>query len=63
MEETKRKPVIQFESFGFQYFSQAEPTLHDINLTIYEGEKVLIAVSYTHLRPRRESLRPRSMPT
>ena len=42
MEETKRKPVIQFESFGFQYFSQAEPTLHDINLTIYEGEKVLI---------------------
>ena len=40
MEETKRKPVIQFESFGFQYFSQAEPTLHDINLTIYEGEKV-----------------------
>ena len=37
-----KKPVIQFENFGFQYFSQAEPTLQDINLTIYEGEKVLI---------------------
>ena len=29
-------------TFTFQYFSQADPTLHDINLTIYEGEKVLI---------------------
>ena len=38
----ERKPVIQFENFGFQYFSQAEPTLHDINLTIYQGEKILI---------------------
>lgn len=38
----EKKPVIQFENFQFQYFSQAEPTLHDINLTIYEGEKVLI---------------------
>lgn len=37
-----KKPVIQFEHFEFQYFSQAAPTLHDINLTIYEGEKVLI---------------------
>ncbi len=37
-----RKPVIQFEDFSFQYFSQAEPTLKKINLTIYEGEKVLI---------------------
>lgn len=42
MEDTMRKPVIQFEAFGFQYFSQAEPTLHDINLTLYGGEKVLI---------------------
>lgn len=38
----ERKPMIQFDSFQFQYFSQAEPTLKDINLTIYEGEKVLI---------------------
>lgn len=37
-----KKPLVQFENFGFQYFSQAEPTLFDINLTIYEGEKVLI---------------------
>ncbi len=36
------KAVIEFENFGFQYFSQAKPTLYDINLKIYEGEKVLI---------------------
>ncbi|TCS82311.1 energy-coupling factor transport system ATP-binding protein [Muricomes intestini] len=42
MNQTERKPVIEFEHFQFQYFSQAEPTLHDINLKIYEGEKVLI---------------------
>lgn len=41
MNYTERKPVIEFKDFSFQYFSQAEPTLHDINLTIYEGEKVL----------------------
>lgn len=40
--DTNKKPIIQFNSFQFHYFSQAEPTLHDINLTIYEGEKVLI---------------------
>ncbi len=38
----EREPVIEFKDFSFQYFSQAEPTLHDINLTIYKGEKVLI---------------------
>ncbi len=37
-----KRPIIQFEQFGFQYFSQAEPTLHDINLTIFQGEKILI---------------------
>lgn len=36
-------PIIQFENFSFQYKSQAEPTLHNINLSIYPGEKVLIA--------------------
>ena len=40
--ENSRKPVVTFSDFSFQYFSQAEPTLHEINLTIYEGEKVLI---------------------
>lgn len=43
MDEGGRKnAVIEFEHFSFQYFSQAEPTLHDIDLKIYEGEKVLI---------------------
>lgn len=37
-----KKPMIEFKDFSFQYYTQAEPTLHDINLTIYEGEKVLI---------------------
>ena len=38
MEESGRKnAVIEFEKFSFQYFSQAEPTLHDIDLKIYEG--------------------------
>ena len=40
MEE--RKPIIQFKDFGFHYKIQKNPTLFDINLTIYEGEKVLI---------------------
>ncbi|MEG0852230.1 MAG: ABC transporter ATP-binding protein [Angelakisella sp.] len=38
-----KQPIIQFEDFTFQYNAQSEPTLHNINLTIYEGEKVLIA--------------------
>lgn len=38
----EKRPIIEFTSFGFQYFSQAEPTLKDINLTVYEGEKILI---------------------
>ncbi|UQS87355.1 ABC transporter ATP-binding protein [Nicoliella spurrieriana] len=33
---------IQFDHVSFQYYSQAEPTLRDINLTINPGEKVLI---------------------
>lgn len=36
------KAIIEFEDFNFQYYSQAEPTLHDINLKIYPGEKILI---------------------
>ncbi len=35
-------PIIEFRNFGFKYTSQAEPTLHDINLTVRRGEKVLI---------------------
>lgn len=37
-----KRPIIEFKDFSFQYYTQAEPTLHNINLTIYEGEKVLI---------------------
>ena len=37
-----KKPIIEFKDFSFKYNAQAEPTLYDINLTIYEGEKVLI---------------------
>ncbi|PKO06828.1 MAG: heme ABC transporter ATP-binding protein [Chloroflexi bacterium HGW-Chloroflexi-3] len=36
------KPIIEFTNFTFQYFSQAQPTLHDINLKIYTGQKILI---------------------
>ncbi len=37
-----RQPIIEFKNFNFQYYSQAEPTLHDINLQIFPGEKILI---------------------
>ena len=36
------EPIIEFENFTFKYRSQMEPTLRDINLKIYPGEKVLI---------------------
>ena len=38
-----KEPIIKFEDFGFQYDAQAEPTLKNINLEIYPGEKILIA--------------------
>ena len=37
-----RKPVIEFTNFSFHYRAQSSPTLSGINLTIYEGEKILI---------------------
>ena len=36
------EPIISFHNFSFQYFSQKEPTLLDVDLNIYPGEKVLI---------------------
>ena len=36
-------PIIEFRDFTFQYKSQTEPTLHNINLSILPGEKILIA--------------------
>ncbi|MGL5977957.1 MAG: ABC transporter ATP-binding protein [Erysipelotrichaceae bacterium] len=38
----EKKPILSFQNFGIQYFTQSEPTLHDINLDIYPGEKILI---------------------
>lgn len=38
----EKTPIIEFSDFTFQYYSQAEPTLNNINLKIYPGEKVLI---------------------
>ena len=37
-----KKAVIEFKDFTFQYHSQAGPTLKNINLQIFEGEKILI---------------------
>lgn len=37
-----KQAIIEFRDFSFQYHSQSEPTLHDINLKIYQGEKILI---------------------
>ena len=37
-----KQAIIEFQDFSFQYHSQAKPTLHDINLKIYSGEKILI---------------------
>lgn len=37
-----KQPLIEFKDFSFRYKSQTEATLHDINLTIYEHQKVLI---------------------
>lgn len=36
------EPIIEFKEYSFKYRSQVEPTLRDINLSIYPGEKVLI---------------------
>lgn len=36
------EPIIEFKEYSFKYRSQVEPTLLDINLSIYPGEKVLI---------------------
>lgn len=51
-----KEPAIVFKDFSFQYKVQHEPTLHDINLTIYKGEKVLILGSSCFCRCRNLSL-------
>lgn len=37
-----KEPIIVFKDFSFRYKQQKLPTLHDINLEIYPGEKILI---------------------
>lgn len=37
-----KKAIIEFENFSFKYSAQQEATLQEIDLTIYQGEKVLI---------------------
>ena len=39
----KKFPIISFKNFSFQYRAQKKPTLKEINLDIYPGERVLIA--------------------
>ncbi len=36
------KKIIEFKDFTFKDQAQQEPTLKDIQLSIYQGEKVLI---------------------
>ncbi|MCI2048751.1 MAG: ABC transporter ATP-binding protein [Lachnospiraceae bacterium] len=36
------EPIIEFDRFSFRYRSQTEPSLYDIDLKIYPGEKILI---------------------
>jgi len=42
MKKNQAVPLIRFEHFSFQYRAQKKPTLVDINLSIYPGEKILI---------------------
>ena len=35
-------PIIEFKDYTFKYRSQVEPTLYNIDLAVYPGEKVLI---------------------
>ncbi|MBR3355081.1 MAG: ABC transporter ATP-binding protein [Oscillospiraceae bacterium] len=37
-----KEPIISFKNFTFRYKVQKNPTLYDINLDIYPGEKILI---------------------
>ena len=39
----ERKPIISFRNLSFQYRAQKRPTLTEIDLEIYPGERVLIA--------------------
>ena len=38
-----KEAIIEWKDFSFRYETQQEPTLQGVDLTIYKGEKVLIA--------------------
>ena len=38
-----REPLVVFDDFTFRYRAQKRPTLYNINLRIFPGEKILIA--------------------
>ena len=42
-EDRSSESIIELKDFSFQYFSQAKPTLHNINFSVKKGEKILIA--------------------
>ena len=35
--------LLEFKDFGFKYNAQSEPTLHNIDLKLHRGERILIA--------------------
>lgn len=37
-----REPIISFKDYTYHYRSQAEPTIHNINLEIHKGERIII---------------------
>lgn len=37
-----KQPLVSFRDFSFTYSDQTEPILNEVNVTIYEGEKILI---------------------
>ncbi|MBR5800572.1 MAG: ABC transporter ATP-binding protein [Lachnospiraceae bacterium] len=37
-----KEPIISFKDYSYQYRAQAAPTIMDINLEIYKGERVII---------------------
>lgn len=37
-----KNPLITFQNFSFTYSDQIDPILNELNITLYEGEKVLI---------------------
>ena len=38
-----QQPIISFRNFSFRYRAQKQPTLRDINLDIFPGERIVIA--------------------